>query len=123
MQIKRRGQNLSDNVNHPSHYTAGPVEIIDIIEQIVNTYSAADGWSVGQAIKYLARAPLKGNYEEDLQKAQWYLNRVVKRVENKRRAAETPVVAGGDGLDLDRILGGLDHPTYRFPPPQHLGDD
>jgi hypothetical protein len=26
---------VSDPVNHPDHYTAGPVEVIDILEQAV----------------------------------------------------------------------------------------
>ena len=64
-------------IDHPPHYTAGAVEVIDIIEQIVKQYEPIIGWNVGQAIKYLARAPLKGSLDQDLKKAQWYINRAV----------------------------------------------
>lgn len=66
-----------DMVNHPSHYTQGKMEVIDHLEDIVQFYEdpvkAALAW---QVIKYLARAPLKGNEKEDLGKAKWYLDRL-----------------------------------------------
>lgn len=69
-----------DNVNHPSHYTAGGVECIDAIAAAICKYeSPVDAWLAGQVIKYLWRAPLKGKYKEDLEKAQFYLNRLVGR--------------------------------------------
>ena len=71
---------MSDNVNHPDHYTAGSVETIDVIEQITVFYPKADLWCIGSVLKYLARAPLKGEYEDDLRKAKWYLDRVVSRL-------------------------------------------
>lgn len=64
-----------DNVNHPSHYTAHPsgVECIDIVRHYC--------FAVGNAIKYLWRAGLKGDAYmtpkekeiEDLNKAIWYI--------------------------------------------------
>lgn len=62
-----------DMVNHPPHYTAHPsgVECIDIAEHY--------GFSIGNAIKYLWRAGLKGNEVEDLKKAVWYINREIER--------------------------------------------
>jgi hypothetical protein len=67
-----------DPVNHPAHFTGGGVECIDAIE-------AADygpGFNRGNAIKYLWRAGKKDPAKEleDLQKAQWYLNREIERV-------------------------------------------
>ena len=58
----------SDMVNHPPHYTSHPsgVECIQITEHM--------GFCVGNAIKYLWRADLKGGVE-DLQKARWYIDR------------------------------------------------
>ncbi len=55
-------------VNHPPHYTSHPsgVECIQITEHM--------GFCVGNAIKYLWRADLKGGVE-DLQKARWYIDR------------------------------------------------
>lgn len=74
----------SDPVNHPSHYTAGDIECIDAIGAAICKYeNPTDAWLAGQVIKYLWRAPLKGKYNEDLKKAQFYLNRLVKGLEDK----------------------------------------
>ena len=73
-----------DPVNHPSHYTAGGVECIDAIAAALCKYTdPVDAWLAGQVIKYLWRSPLKGTYEQDLKKAQFYMNRLVKRQEGK----------------------------------------
>ena len=70
-----------DMVNHPSHYTHGGVECIDAITSALSSYEdSVDSWLVGQVIKYLWRAPLKGKYEEDIKKAQFYLNRLVYKI-------------------------------------------
>ena len=71
-----------DMVNHPSHYTSGGVECIDAITSALSSYEdSVDSWLVGQVIKYLWRAPLKGKYEEDIEKAQFYLNRLVEKID------------------------------------------
>lgn len=73
-----------DMVNHPSHYTSGGVECIDAITAALSKYDdPVDSWLVGQVIKYLWRAPLKGKYEEDIKKAQFYLNRLVDKIGKK----------------------------------------
>jgi hypothetical protein len=66
---------MTDMVERPAHYTAGEVEVIDFIEQIVRLYPPEIGYHIGNAIKYLARAPLKGRLDEDLEKAGRYLSR------------------------------------------------
>ena len=60
-----------DAVNHPPHYTTGKIEVIDFIED------QKLGYHLGNVIKYVARAKHKGDYLENLKKAQWYLNREV----------------------------------------------
>ena len=71
-----------DMVNHPSHYTSGGVECIDARTSALSSYEdSVDLWLVGQVIKYLWRAPLKGKYEEDIKKAQFYLNRLVEKID------------------------------------------
>lgn len=67
---------LDDPVNHPSHYTDHPsgVECITITEH--------HNFCVGNAIKYLWRAGLKGDAVEDLKKAAWYIDREIQRQEN-----------------------------------------
>lgn len=65
---------MSDSVNHPAHYTEHPsgVECIQITEHM--------GFNLGNAVKYIWRADLKGSAIQDLEKARWYIDReLVKR--------------------------------------------
>ena len=64
---------MTDNVNHPEHYTSHPsgIECIQITEHM--------GFNLGNAVKYIWRSDLKGNDIQDLQKAIWYLKRELKR--------------------------------------------
>ena len=62
-----------DRVNHPKHYAGGGVEVIDAIE------AWQLGFNLGNVIKYVSRADLKGSPLEDLKKAQWYLEREIAR--------------------------------------------
>ena len=74
-------EKVEDMVNHPSHYTSGGVECSDAITAALSKYDdPVDAWLVGQVIKYLWRAPLKGKYDEDIKKAQFYLNRLVYKI-------------------------------------------
>ena len=61
---------MTDNVNHPKHYTSHPsgVEAIEITRWLRGPYS--------NACKYVMRGweGLKGDPIEDLEKALWYLN-------------------------------------------------
>lgn len=69
---------MTDLVNHPPHYTSHPsgVECIDVVEHY--------GFNVGNAIKYLWRAGLKGDTIEDLRKAAWYVNREIQKREREQ---------------------------------------
>lgn len=67
-----------DMVNHPQHYKTGDIECIDCIASIVEMYDGEQAYDAGQVIKYLYRAPTKQNFMQDLKKAQWYLNRLIK---------------------------------------------
>ena len=60
-----------DIVNHPPHYTTGKIEVLDfIIDQKF-------GYLDGNVIKYLCRYKHKGSPVEDLQKARFYLDRLI----------------------------------------------
>ena len=75
-----KDDSIDDPVNHPSRYTAGGVECIDAIYAALCKYAdPVDAWLAGQVIKYLWRAPLKGKYAQDIDKAQFYLNRLAGR--------------------------------------------
>lgn len=64
-----------DVVNHPPHYTNHPsgIECIQITEHM--------GFNLGNAIKYVWRADLKGSSLEDLRKAIWYIDREIQKRE------------------------------------------
>ena len=66
----------ADPVNHPSHYTFGKFEVIDVLQEWFPKNPLL--WQVG---KYIARADHKGNRLQDLQKARWYLDREIARLE------------------------------------------
>ena len=76
---------MTDPVNHPSHYTAYPVEVIRL--------TAWMNFCRGNAVKYIARAGLKDPDKEieDLKKAAWYINYEIDRLE-ELKAQEQPVV-------------------------------
>lgn len=66
------------NIN-PAHYKTGKIEAIVIIKNIL-TAEEFKGFLKGLIIKYLIRADKK-NGLEDYEKAQWYLNYLVKELE------------------------------------------
>lgn len=66
----------SDNVNHPKHYTNGDIECIDAIKASMSSDEFA-GYLKGNALKYLWRYKLKKNPVEDLEKAKWYLEKLI----------------------------------------------
>ena len=65
----KKSKPKADMVNHPPHYTSHPsgVECIQITEHM--------GFNLGNALKYIWRADLKGSAVEDLEKAIFYINR------------------------------------------------
>ena len=66
-----------DPVNQPSHYTSGSIECIDAIEAALTPVEFR-GFCKGNNIKYIWRSNLKGNHDQDIAKAQWYLGRLDK---------------------------------------------
>lgn len=71
---------MSDNVNHPSHYNTGNIEVINYIKDKFN-YTEFTGYLTGNIIKYISRYKYK-NGVEDLKKAEWYLNYLINYIEN-----------------------------------------
>jgi len=67
---------MTDTVNNPRHYTSHPsgVECIEITEHM--------NFCLGNAVKYIWRANLKGKEIEDLRKARWYIDREIQRILN-----------------------------------------
>lgn len=69
----------NDNVNNPSHYTAGGVETLDYIKAKVKDYPS---YVAGNILKYVSRYEHK-NGIEDLKKAQFYLNDLIEWMESE----------------------------------------
>jgi len=70
---------LTDNVNHPAHYTLGNIECIEAIESALG-HSGFLAYCKGNAIKYLWRAGSKNDMVEDLSKARWYINKSIEHL-------------------------------------------
>jgi hypothetical protein len=65
-----------DAVNNPSHYNTGSVECIEAIEASMSC-EGFKSYCKGNVQKYLWRYEMKGKPVEDLQKAQWYLAKLL----------------------------------------------
>lgn len=66
-------------VDHPPHYGKGLIECIEYIKDFLN-YEEFIGYLRGSIAKYLHRWRYK-NGLEDLKKARWYLDYLIKEVE------------------------------------------
>lgn len=75
-------ENVNNAVNHPSHYTQGGIECIDSIKAATAGLNGIEAVCTGNAIKYMWRWKFK-NGSEDIRKAIWYLNRLLKEIKNE----------------------------------------
>lgn len=82
---------MTDNVNHPTHYTRWPIEVVNLTER--------EDFLYGNILKYALRAGAKPGaaYEEDMAKAVWYAVRFVNRI--------AKVMTADDGLRALRRRG------------------
>jgi hypothetical protein len=73
IEYREESERMIDKVNHPKHYTEHPsgVECIQITRHM--------NFNLGNAMKYIWRAGLKGNFIEDLEKAIFYLKDEIKK--------------------------------------------
>ena len=75
---------MSDMVNHPAHYTSGSIECIDALTAMIEPYTdpvdAALSW---QVVKYIWRHPFKNAPKQDLEKAKFYLERLIKKYDTE----------------------------------------
>jgi len=63
---------MDDPVNHPAHYTSHPSGV----------EARHMNFNLGNAVKYVWRADLKGNSLQDLQKARFYIDDEIKKLSN-----------------------------------------
>ena len=75
---------MSDMVNHPAHYNAGKIEVIEFIEDQKLDYHS------GSVVKYVCRAGKKDASKEieDLKKAAWYIARRIELVTSQKNNCE-----------------------------------
>ena len=77
------GENIPDNstkfdpVNRPEHYNNGKMECIDAIHGML-THDEYIGYLRGNALKYNWRCRDKGKPIEDLRKARWFEERLIR---------------------------------------------
>lgn len=72
---------MSDEINHPSHYNQGKIEVYDFI--VDQNLSFAEG----NVVKYVCRSKHKGERLKDLRKAEWYLRKAIEEASNANHEA------------------------------------
>lgn len=105
-------------VNHPSHYNQSGIECIDAMAAATVNKTGIEAVDVSNVIKYLWRYEAK-NGLEDVLKAEWYLNHLIKHLKSKQMASSddyitvylvelhdiregSPKIDGAEGLFYDR---------------------
>jgi hypothetical protein len=75
---EERGNEVPEDVINPAHYRKHPsgIECIEVTRHM--------NFNVGNAIKYLWRYMDKGDPVEHLQKAQWYIDDEIRRLQGLR---------------------------------------
>lgn len=81
--LKEQGDK-PDMVNHPQHYTQGGIECIDALKAATIGKRGIEAVCVANVIKYLWRYEEK-NGTEDVRKARWYLERLLKELEESQQ--------------------------------------
>lgn len=81
----------NEKINHPAHYCQGGIECIDAIEAATTNLTGIEAVCTANVIKYIWRWKEK-NGAEDLRKAEWYLKRLTRIVENKETFKKTRVI-------------------------------
>jgi hypothetical protein len=73
---------IMDMVNSPAHYNDFGIECIDAIQAATGTEFKS--YLQGNIMKYLWRYKYKGKPLQDLQKAEWYLSRLIDVVQDEK---------------------------------------
>ena len=70
---------LRKTVEQPDHYNKGAIEAIEAIKASMPEHEFK-GYLKGNALKYLWRYDYKGKPVEDLRKCRWYIDRLIKEL-------------------------------------------
>ena len=82
---KNMDENVPDMVNHPKHYNQGGIECIDALKAATVDKRGIEAVCVANVIKYLWRYEEK-NGVEDIRKAKWYIERLLKELEESQQS-------------------------------------
>ena len=82
---KNMDENVPDMVNHPQHYTQGGIECIDALKAATVGKRGIEAVCVANVIKYLWRYEEK-NGIEDIRKAKWYIERLLRELEESQQS-------------------------------------
>ena len=82
--LKESGE-TPDMVEHPRHYTQGGIECIDALKAATVGKRGIEAVCVANVIKYLWRYEEK-NGIEDVRKAKWYIERLLKELEESQQS-------------------------------------
>ena len=89
---------MVDMVNRPPHYLQGGIEAIDVIASRL-TKEEFIGYLKGCKLKYDLRYPFKGTFSQDLEKSEWYKNKLLEVIRDED-AVNPP--------ELEAMLGRVD---------------
>lgn len=73
----------TDIINHPTHYKSG-METIDVIQAFTDGLNGIEAVCTANIIKYICRWKNK-NGLEDIKKAVWYANYLIKYLEKENK--------------------------------------
>ena len=89
---------IEDLVNSPRHYRYTHFEVIEILEEAVALApDPVKGSLQYQVLKYLLRIWGKNNPLQDAKKAQWYLQRLIGKLEEEQAYIDAHTANNGDG--------------------------
>lgn len=73
----------TDMVNHPPHYNAYSIEVIEVTRHC--------SFDIGNAIKYMLRHLHKGTSQQDLEKALWYIDDYMSMTQGREALVPNPL--------------------------------
>ena len=77
---------MTNDIQHPDHYTWKGTECKKVIEIMTRGLSGAEAYYVGNIIKHLYRYPKKGTLLSDLAKAEEY-TKFLRKMEEKHECS------------------------------------
>lgn len=64
-------------ISHPTHYNNGGIECFDVIKAFFGK-DAFEDFCLSNSLKYIMRCKHKGKYIEDLKKAKFYIEEIIR---------------------------------------------